>query len=74
MSGGGGETMQRGGSNGSGSGGVRVGGKMIEFGDYPEPVDLQLARERVLNWGERERKAKMEREGMENGSVGLGIL
>jgi hypothetical protein len=46
------------------SGGIRVGGgrRFIEFGDYPEPVDYELARERVLrSWGEREREVAERR-------------
>ncbi|PVH71185.1 hypothetical protein DL98DRAFT_540272 [Cadophora sp. DSE1049] len=68
--------------DGSGKVGGRIGGgrgRMIEFGDYPEPVDYVLARERVLrSWGERERAVRERRE-MGNrgedgrGEVGLGI-
>ena len=52
---------------------------MIEFGDYPEPVDYLLARERVLrSWGERERVVRERREGREESrsarDVELGIL
>ncbi|KAK0101665.1 hypothetical protein ONS95_006823 [Cadophora gregata] len=37
--------------------------RMIAFGDYPEPVDYVLARERVLrSWGERERRVREARE------------
>ena len=58
---------------------------MIEFGDYPEPVDYVLARERVLrSWGERERVVRERREKSQSqsqsqaksgrgGGVGLGI-
>lgn len=46
----------------SSSGGVRVGRKFIEFGDYPELVDYELARERVVrSRGEREREAERRR-------------
>lgn len=40
----------------SGSGGVKVGnGRVIEFGDFPEPVDMREARERVeRTWVQRE--------------------
>lgn len=69
----GGAEMRRGGShgsNGSASGGVKVRGRVIEFGDYPEPVDLETARERVVrSWRERERAARGERR-----DVGLGIV
>lgn len=72
-------------SSGSGSGGVNVGdGRMIAFGDYSEPVDYVLARERVVrSWGERERVERLRREvrwdggegieGREGREVGLGI-
>lgn len=71
--------MERNGS--SGSGGVVMGGTLIEFGDYPQPVDYVLARERVLkSWSEREREAeRMKREvrGASNDRgealVGLGL-
>lgn len=37
------------------SGGIRVGRRLIEFGDFPEPVDFDLARERAERvWLERE--------------------
>ena len=54
------------------SGGVRVGRRLIEFGDFGEPVDYDLARERVDRaWLERER----EREEIFRGESveGLGI-
>jgi hypothetical protein len=40
----------------SGSGGVKVGnGRVIEFGDFPEKVDMREARERVeRSWVARE--------------------
>lgn len=40
----------------SGSGGVKIGnGRVIEFGDFPEQVDLRQARERVeRSWIARE--------------------
>lgn len=39
------------------SGGLRVGRRLIEFGDFPEPVDFDLARERAdRGWLERERE------------------
>lgn len=54
----GGEEMGR-----SGSGGVKVGGKMIEFGDFPEKVDADAARQRVLkSWSEKEKKERERRE------------
>lgn len=59
-----GERMERSESVGSGSGGFKVGSgrKVIEFGDYPEPVDYELARERVLkSWSEREREVAERR-------------
>jgi hypothetical protein len=31
----------------SSSGGLKIGGRIIAFGDFPEPVDLVLARERA---------------------------
>jgi len=49
---------------GSQSGGIRIGGggRFIEFGDYPEPVNYELARERVLrSWREREREVAERR-------------
>lgn len=49
-------------SESAGSGGVVVNRRLIEFGDYPEPVDYELARERVLrSWREREREAAERR-------------
>lgn len=48
----------------SGSGGVRLpgGNKIIEFGDFPEKVDADAARERVLrSWREKEKRER-ERE------------
>jgi hypothetical protein len=41
----------------SSSGGVRIGRRMIGFGDFPDPVDLDLARQRV----ERQRSELSER-------------
>ncbi|KAH7395584.1 hypothetical protein BKA64DRAFT_643405 [Cadophora sp. MPI-SDFR-AT-0126] len=68
---------------GSGGGGGKGRSRMIEFGDYPEPVDYVLARERVLrSWGERERGVRERRERVrgekgvgreERSGVGLGI-
>ena len=62
----------------SGSGGVRIpGGGIIEFGDYPEGVRVEEARERVLrSWSarekaERERRGEVKMKGEEG--VGLGI-
>jgi hypothetical protein len=49
----------------SGSGGVRVGQYVIEFGDYPDPVEVRQARERA----ERARV----RLGINDRDVGLGI-
>jgi hypothetical protein len=50
----------------AGSGGVRVGPYMIEFGDFPEPVEVREARERA----DRARAAL----GISgNNDVGLGI-
>lgn len=47
----------------SGSGGMKVGGKMIEFGDFPEKVDADAARQRVLkSWSEKEKKERERRE------------
>jgi hypothetical protein len=55
---------------GSGSGGVRIGRRVIEFGDFPEGVEVEAARERVVrSWGERERDAVRRR----NEVVGLGL-
>ena len=54
------------------SGGLRVGRRLIEFGDFPEPVDFDVARERADQaWLERER----ERAGNFRGerAEGLGI-
>lgn len=48
----------------SGSGGVRVGKYVIEFGDFPEPVHVREARERAA-----QARAALN---MNNG-VGLGI-
>jgi len=62
----------------SGSGGVRMaGGRVIEFGDFPEGVRVEEARERVLrSWSERDRMERERRRGewsrREEG-VGLGI-
>jgi hypothetical protein len=55
----------------SGSGGVRVGRRVIEFGDFPEAVEVEAARERVVrSWGEMGRR----RNGNGNeGVVGLGL-
>ena len=65
-----------------GSGGVKVGGRVIEFGDFPEGVRVDEARERALllrSWGEREseveRRKRMERDKERERwkEVGLGI-
>jgi hypothetical protein len=69
-----GEKMERSGSgSGSRSGGVRINdGRVIEFGDFPEGVRVDEARERVLrSWSERE-KVERERRG-EGMGLGLGI-
>jgi hypothetical protein len=81
-----GERMER--SESAGSGGMVVGRRLIEFGDYPEPVDYELARERVVrSWGERAREVAERKERMAAGAsagnagvdprteegVGLGI-
>lgn len=61
---------------GSGSGGVHVGhGRVIEFGDFPEKVDVEGARERVeRTWVERRESGLRERnEGNKGKGVGLGI-
>jgi hypothetical protein len=71
-----GERMER-----SGSGGVKVGGKVIEFGDFPEGVLVEEARERarvLRGWGEREREVERRRRELGKGKkveegVGLGI-
>lgn len=54
----------------TGSGGVMVGGgRVIEFGDFPEKVDTRQARLRVdQSWNERE----MSEHG-KGAEVGLGI-
>ena len=65
----------------SGSGGVKVGGKVIEFGDFPEGVLVEEARERarvLRGWGEREREVERRRRELGKGKkveegVGLGI-
>ncbi|RDW84939.1 hypothetical protein BP6252_02529 [Coleophoma cylindrospora] len=58
----GGEDMSR-----SGSGGLRVGNRVIEFGDFPDAIDLALARERVREtWAARENQSSQ-------GVLGLGI-
>lgn len=74
------ERMER-----SGSGGVKVGaGRVIEFGDFPEGVRVEEARERALmlrSWAEREREAEARRRVGRGGNnrereeeaVGLGI-
>jgi hypothetical protein len=49
----------------AGSGGVRVGQYIIEFGDFPEAVEVRQARERA----ERARAAL----GISSKEVGLGI-
>lgn len=49
----------------AGSGGVRVGQYIIEFGDFPEGVEVRQARERA----ERARAAL----GISSKDVGLGI-
>jgi hypothetical protein len=73
--------------SGSGSGGMRVnGGRIIEFGDFPEGVRVDEARERALllrSWGEREREVEARRRLSSRGkgkeptgedeAVGLGI-
>lgn len=78
------ERMER---SGSGSGGMRVnGGRIIEFGDFPEGVRVDEARERALllrSWGEREREVEARRRlssrrkgkkpAGEDEAVGLGI-
>ena len=57
----------------SGSGGVRVGRRVIEFGDFPEGVEVEAARERVVrSWGERERDAVRRRN--ERNEVVVGLL
>ena len=65
-----------------GSGGVKVGERVIEFGDFPEGVRVDEARERALllrSWGEREREVerrkRMERDKERERwkEVGLGI-
>jgi hypothetical protein len=54
------------------SGGMRVGRRLIEFGDFPEPVDFDLARERAERvWLEREREREESFRG--EGVEGLGI-
>lgn len=54
------------------SGGMRVGRRLIEFGDFPEPVDFELARERAeMVWLEREREREESFRG--EGVEGLGI-
>ena len=63
------------------SAGMKVGGRVIEFGDFPEGVRVNEARERaemLRRWGERERelevRKRIEREKAGNGKgVGLGI-
>jgi len=57
-----------------GSGGVRInGGRVIEFGDFPERVRVEEARERVLrSWGEREREVERRKREMERGAVQRG--
>jgi len=64
-----GEGMER-----RGSGGVRInGGRVIEFGDFPERVRVEEARERVLrSWGEREREVERRKREMERGAVQRG--
>lgn len=66
-----GSGMERGGGgSGSGSGGMHVGhGRVIEFGDFPEKVDIEGARERVeRTWVERRESGLRDGKG-----VGLGI-
>jgi hypothetical protein len=65
----------------SGSGGVKVGDRVIEFGDFPEGVKIEEARERakvLRGGGDREREAEMRRrekrvERERDQAVGLGI-
>ena len=58
-----GEEMSR-----SSSGGVKMGGQIIEFGDFPEKIDVDVVRERAwrrLKELERLEKAeRLEREGL----------
>lgn len=62
-------------SESAGSGGVVVGRRLIEFGDYPELVDCELARERVLrSWGEREREAIERRKQRGSGQARLSTI
>jgi hypothetical protein len=78
-----GEKMER---SGSGSGGMRVnGGRVIEFGDFPERVRVDEARERAFllrSWREREREVEARKRLNSEGKgraveredgVGLGI-
>jgi hypothetical protein len=61
------------------SGGMKIGRRVIEFGDFPEPVDADLARERVERiWEERGRdRGRREMSGLGGNSAaglkGLGI-
>jgi hypothetical protein len=57
------------------SGGVKLpGGRVIEFGDYPEAVKIDEARERVVRkWAERGKEAAERRKRKEEGNSGLGL-
>lgn len=47
----------------TGSGGVRIGKQIIEFGDFPDSIDIDVVRERA--WRrllEKERKEREEKE------------
>jgi len=60
--GGGGEEMVR-----TTSGGVKIGKQIIEFGDFPEKIDVDVVRERA--WRrlmEKERAERAERERRED--------
>jgi len=57
------------------SGGMKIGnGRVIEFGDFPEPVDLLMARERAERGRMEGRRGEGERSGERDmGPEGLGI-
>ena len=55
----------------SSSGGVKINGQIIEFGDFPEKIDVDVLRERA--WRRLKELERLEKERLERGEQGLGI-